>query len=400
MAFHLPSLIALGAWFTTPLGVALTGTVLILAFAAVFLAGVSTYMRVQNLLFLIATLGLIATAAVLALHDPQQARAAFDRYTGAFTGYHHTYRHIVQALGPQAVHPLPLDWHSTLVSMTWPFTVLGFSIASAYIGGEIKGANRAQILGMPGSLLYSAVWILLLTWAVLHAFGFAFMGNLGAVDPGKVHLGFTPTFAELAASLTGNLPLMLLIGAGFLLWTYTWLPIYLLTTTRNLLAWSLDGLLPAAVADVDERLHAPVWAIAISAVLGIVSLWVYAFDPAFATIAGFFGQVTGTFLITALAAVVFPWRQPDIFRASPVAWRLRRIPVISLLGVLGMAGMAAIAWAFLNDPLSGISFKAPTLLLVNAAVFVSGFLFFWVVKAWRARQGIDLGLAFSEIPPE
>ncbi|MCY0884547.1 MAG: APC family permease, partial [Firmicutes bacterium] len=212
--------------------------------------------------------------------------------------------------------------------------------------------------------------------------------------------GFTPTFAELAAGLTRNLPLMLLIGTGFLLWTYTWLPIYLLTTTRNLLAWSLDGLLPAAVAEVDERLHAPVWAIAISAVLGILSLWVYAYDPAFATIAGFFGQVMGTFLITALAAVVFPWRQPDIFRASPVAWRVGGVPVVSILGVLGMAGMGAIAWAFLHDPLSGISFQAPTLLLVNAAVFFSGFLFFWGMKAWRARQGIDLGLAFTEIPPE
>ncbi|MCY0885126.1 MAG: APC family permease, partial [Firmicutes bacterium] len=150
-------------------------------------------MRVQNLLFAVATLGLIAAAAVLALHDPQQARAAFDRYAGAFTGYHHTYHHILQALGTGAVHVEPLNWHSTLVSMTWPFTVLGFSIASAYIGGEIKGANRAQILGMPGSLLYSALWILLLTWAVLHAFGYRFMGNLGAVNPAQVHLGFTPT---------------------------------------------------------------------------------------------------------------------------------------------------------------------------------------------------------------
>ena len=86
--------------------------------------------------------------------------------------------------------------------MTWPFTVLGFSIASAYIGGEIKGATHSQMIGMPGSLLYSAAWLLVLTWATLHAFGFTFLGNLGAVTPTDVNLAFTPVFSELATALT------------------------------------------------------------------------------------------------------------------------------------------------------------------------------------------------------
>jgi amino acid transporter len=284
--------------------------------------------------------------------------------------------------------------------MTWPFTVLGFSIASAYIGGEIKGANRSQILGMPGSLFYSAIWLLILSYVTLHAFGFTFLGNLASVDPTKVKLAFTPTFSELAASLTDHIWLVLVIGISFALWTYAWLPIYILTATRNLLAWALDGLLPDKISEVDERTHSPLVAIVFSSVLGVIFLWIYAYDAAFATISGFFGQVCGTFLLTSLAAIAFPYTQKDMFEASPIAWRFAGVPVLSILGVLSTIGMLVIAWAFLNDSQSGISFAQPFMLLINVAVFASGFVFFYAVKLLRWRQGIDINLAFMEIPPE
>jgi hypothetical protein len=62
--------------------------------------------------------------------------------------------------------------------------------------------------------------------------------------------------------------------------------------------------------------------------------------------------------------------------------------------------MAVIEYAYLNDPNSGISFSAPTMLLVNVAVFLSGFVFYGIVKLVRSRQGVNVGLAFAEIPPE
>lgn len=355
-------------------------------------------MRVQNLLFLIATAGLVAMLiALFGFHG--DFAAAFNHYLAGVTGQPDTYHAVLQTLGKGAIAPAPFSMHSTLTSMTWPFTVLGFSIASAYIGGEIKGANRAQLLGMPGSLLYSAVWILLLVAGVAKVAGLPFMGDLGAIDPTKVHLAFTPTVAEIAALATHNPVLIVLIAVGFMLWTYTWLPIYLLTTTRCLLAWALDGLAPAKLADVDERTHSPIWAILVSATLGIVFLYVYAFSPGFATIAGFFGQVF-TFLLTSVAAIVFPLRQAEVFNASPIRWRLAGVPVVSLLGVLSIIGLVLIEWAFLNDPNSGISFKSPTMLLINLAVFASGFAYYGLARLFRARQGIDIGLAFAEIPPE
>ncbi|WP_181363035.1 APC family permease [Sulfoacidibacillus thermotolerans] len=398
VVMHNPGLIQLGNWFTTPLGVFITGVALIILYILLFSIGINVYMRMQMIFFMIASIGLLATLLVFLFFHGSFSQA-FNQYMQPLTHLNNTYQAVISSLGSNAVHSMPFSWHSTLISMTWPFTVLGFSIASAYIGGEIKGANRAQLIGMPGSLLYSAIWILLLTAGVLKVVGFSFMGDIGAMNPSSVHLGFTPTFAEIAAMLTHNVWLILLISISFMLWTYTWMPIYILTTTRNVLAWALDGLAPSKLASVSDRTHSPLWALWLSGVLGIGFLYLYAFDPSFATIAGFFGQVF-TFILTSLAAIVFPIRQREMFDASPVKWRIAGVPVISILGVLSVIGLVLIEWAFLNDPNSGISLSTPTMLLINIVVFLSGFIYYGAARFIRLRQGVDLSLVFKEIPPE
>ncbi|MBE3567214.1 MAG: APC family permease [Thermogemmatispora sp.] len=394
--FHAPALATIGNWFTTPTGVFLTGSLLILAYVVVFSIGINTYMTLQRWLFIIASAGLVVICLVF-LFRANSLVTAFNSYLAPFTGLSDTYHYLLRNAGSSSSPSL--NWLSTIAGMTWPFSVLGFSIASAYIGGEIKGANRAQMLGMPGSLIYSTVWILLLVWAALHAAALPFWRALDSADLAALHLSFIPTFAEIATMLTHNLFLILLMGVGFALWTFAWLPIYILTTTRNLMAWALDGLAPARLAEVSERTHAPIWSIGLSGLLGLALLAVYAYDPSFATIAGFFGQVF-TFLLTSIAAIVFPLRQREMFEASPVNWRLGRLPLLSVLGGISVVGLLLIEWAFLLDPNSGISFAQPTMLLINIAVFLSGFLYYAAVRWLRARQGIDLDLVFQEIPPE
>src|SRR5439155_20229956 len=83
-----------------------------------------------------------------------------------------------------------------------------------------------------------------------------------------------------------------------------------------------------------------------------------------------------------------------------VRWRVAGVPVLSIIGVLSILGMGVIEYAYLNDPNSGISLRAPTMILINVAVFLSGFVFYAVTRVIRARQGVDLSVAFAEIPPE
>jgi amino acid transporter len=392
-------LVNVGSFFASPIGTFLAGLVLIVVFTAIFITGLNTYMRVQNVLFVIAMLALVAIVVVALTADPGQYLARFNAYFAPVTGHRDTAKAILDSLGKNAPAASGFDLHDTVASMTWAFSVLGFGLASAYIGGEVKGANRAQIRGMAGSVLFSAACMLVLAAVVLRVIPYDFIGAVGAADPGKTGLGFTPVFTELISVLTGNWPLLLLIGVGFCLWTYTWLPIYIITTTRNMLAWAFDGLLPVRVSTVDERFHSPVVAILLSGGLGIVFLAIYAFDTSFATISGFFGQVW-TYMLAGLAAIVLPYRLRDLFESSPIRWRVGGVPVLSIMGALSLLGMGVIEYAYLNDPNSGISLKAPTMILINVAVLLSGFVFYAATRFVRARQGVDLGLVFAEIPPE
>jgi amino acid transporter len=257
--------------------------------------------------------------------------------------------------------------------------------------------------------------MLILLAAVLRVFPYDFLGAIGATNlpsdaSSKINFGFTPVFTELVSILTSNWLLLVLIGVGFCLWTYAWLPIYIITTTRNMLAWAFDGLLPSRISAVDGRFHSPVIAIVVSSVLGTIFLAIYSFSPSFQAIAGFWGQVW-TYILASVAAIVLPYKMKDVFDASPVRWRLAGIPVLSILGVLSVVGMLVIEYAFLIDPNSGISFgpspstnvagvSIPNMVLLNVAVFLSGFVFYGIVKLIRSRQGVNLSLAFAEIPPE
>jgi APA family basic amino acid/polyamine antiporter len=392
-------LVNVGSFFASPTGTFLAGFVLIAIFTAIFITGLNTYMRVQNVLFVVAMLALVAIVVVAVGANPADYTARFNAYFASVTGHGDTAGTILSSLGKNAPAAASFDLHDTVASMTWVFSVLGFGLASAYIGGEVKGANRSQLRGMVGSVLFSALWLLLLVAVVLRVIPYNFVGAVGAADVGRTGLGFTPVFTELVSVMTTNWFLLILIGVGFCLWSYAWLPIYIITTTRNMLAWAFDGLLPVRVSSVDERFHSPVVAIVISAGLGVVFLGVYSFNTSFATISGFFGQVW-TYLLAGIAAIVLPYKLPEVFEASPVRWRLAGVPVLSIVGVLSLVGMGVIEYAYLNDPNSGISFRAPTMLLVNVAVFLSGFVFYAVTRMVRARQGIDVGLAFAEIPPE
>jgi amino acid transporter len=394
-----PNLVNVGTFFASPVGTFLAGVVLIAVFTAIFITGLSTYMRVQNVLFVVAMLGLVAIVVVALGTSADQYVARFNAYFASVTGHPDTHKVILDTLGKNAPAATAFDLHDTVAAMTWAFSVLGFGLASAYIGGEVKGANRAQMRGMVGSVLFSAAWMLLLVAVVVHVIPYDLIGAISAADPGKTGVGFTPVFTELVSVLTSNWLLLLLIGVGFCLWTYAWLPIYIITATRNMLAWAFDGLLPVRVSAVDERFHSPIVAILISSGLGVVFLGVYAFDTSFQVISGFFGQVW-TYMLAGIAAIVLPYKLRDLFEASPVRWRVAGVPVLSILGVLSIVGMGVIEYAYLNDPNSGISLRAPTMILINVAVFLSGFVFYVITRAVRARQGVDLGLAFAEIPPE
>src|SRR5207302_9604955 len=134
----------------------------------------------------------------------------------------------------------------------------------------------------------------------------------------------------------------------FIFFSYTWLPGQILNASRNFLAYSLDGLVPAKLGAVHPRFHTPIYALLLVGAGSVGALCLFSHWRAFAALVGILGFILG-FAIVSVAAIAFPYRLPEVFESSPVRWRVGRIPVMSIVGVLSLVALGIMAWAFWTD---------------------------------------------------
>ncbi len=412
------TLLDIGNWFVTPEGTIITGLVLLAALVTIFSLGLNAYFRIQNMLFVIAVVGLGLVALVMLTTSGQGFVDSFNRFWDPATGLTDTHAAVIATAVADGFAQAPADFYWTLIPITWIYLELVFNQSSAYIGGEVKRASRIQLWSMPIAAVISVGVAIVLTSLISGTIGNTFLGVVGW-DPYVSNVLGQPypmPFSELAAYASGNLLVALIVGVGFVFWSYTWLPGQILNASRNLLAYGLDGVLPARFAAVSERYHTPVFSLVVVGVLSAAALYVYATNPDFTTLVGIVAFIV-SFMIVSVAAILFPYRRRATWEASPIAWRLGGVPAISIVGVLSLAALFVAMWAYLNDPLSGVNIldgltlkpltgedggltKDATRFLIAAATVVSGLVIFEISRIVRAGRGVRLETSYQEIPVE
>jgi amino acid transporter len=390
----------IGDVLITPWGQFVVGGLLILFFVWTFSRGLGAYLKIQTVAFVLGSIGLVIGALVLLGSDHASFVAGFNRYAEALNGNPDTVSAVMEAADNAGyVAPTSTNFGNTLRAVDWAFLTLGFAYASTYIGGEIKRPARSQIRGMVGAGIVLTIVMIIYFVLVDRVIGESFLGALGSIGPDEVGLPDTPTFVELIASISASPLVWLSMGFLFIFWTFTTMPVNILNATRNSLAWSLDGLLPRRFSDVSEKSHAPVFGLVVIGLLGIGWLWVFIFTDLTNVILLLFANVL-TYLTTCIALAILPYRRPELFEASPVNWRWGNIPVATIIGVLGALGMTAMLIIILIDPVSGFGFDAPGPLLFNIGVFLFGAVYYYAVLLIQRARGVDISLAFREIPVE
>jgi amino acid transporter len=405
-------LVDFGDRLSTPNGAFITGTLLILALVGIFAMGLNRYFRIQNILFVIAMIGALLTIAILAFKGHASFRSGFNASL-ADTAGGNAFGKVTSSATKGGFVTAPFSLYWTLIPMTWIYLELVFNQSSAYIGGEVKRPGKVQLWSMPFAAVVSVVIAMLTVWVVERSAGLAFMGALSWDNGASLGFSTAPTYTEVAAYASGSTIVALVLSIGFIFWSYTWLPGQITNASRNLLAYGIDGVGPSWLGRVNERTHTPINALAVMAFGSIAALFFYTRpDSPFKTLVGIFGFIL-SFLVTSVAAVVMPYKLKDVFESSPVNWRIGRTPVMSIVGVLSLAALGLMAWAYLKDPLSGLSAtpkhegggillnsRSFNMFLLNILIFVSGLVIYLVARSIRRRQGIDLDSTFREIPIE
>lgn len=407
------SLIRFGDKLSTPTGAFIAGTLLIAALVAIFSLGLNTYFKLQNVLFVIALIGAALTIWVLLGKDHASFQSGFNSSLTSVSGTSDPFGAVMDSAkgGGFATAKFSLYW--TLIPMTWIYLELVFNQSSAYIGGEVKRPGRVQLWSMPFAAVFAVAVAMITIWALQRSAGTTFLGAASYDNGASLGFSTAPTYTELASYASGNTLLALIMSIGFVFWSYTWLPGQIVNASRNLLAYGIDGVGPSWLGKVSERTHAPINALMVMGLGSIAALWFYTRpDSPFKTLVGIFGFIL-SFILTSIAAIVMPYKLKDVFENSPVNWRLGKTPVMSIVGALSLVSTVFMAWVYLKDPLSGLSWhplhegggiflesRSFNMFLLNIVIFISGLAIYFVARSIQRGRGVELDATFKEIPIE
>src|SRR5437762_1907757 len=237
-------------------------------------------------------------------------------------------------------------------------------------------------------------------------------GAYQAILNNAITNGFTPAlppwFSSLAIMLTDSPILLFLMIIGIMLNAIQVVFNVIVGWTRVAVAMSIDGVLPKFVSHVSPRTHTPVYAHVIFLILGgYVFATVYNLVPNYQiyTLA-VTAVATIMYIGTALGGAVFPWTRKEVYRTAPISkYKVGPIPVITICGVIAAAFSATMLYFFLTVPFlvnvdfSNLGYSGNLFLYVVVAIFFGWVAYYFVRRAYLRRIGIDLDLAYKEIPP-
>jgi len=376
-----------------------TSSLIIIAFGLILLRGLGVYMKVQRVLFALGLLGLVVVTVLLVKTNVPSFAHDYDHLSGA--GAFGTVQQVARENG----FPPPWTWLATL--SLFPMMAIPGQIGGAtnWFAGELQGTRnlRRVFLTMGGSIIILVAVIELQTYLIYHAVGQRFLLAInymfftGATAHGY---GFPsdPNYFAFAGITTDSLPLLVIIAIAWLCWSVLYLPGNLLGPVRFMFAWSFDRMAPQAFANVSTSRSTPVFATVFIIVLAEISLLMAQFFgmTKFFIAAGFLVNVglTGA----SFSAALFPYRRRELFEASGVNMRWLGIPVITIVGVIGSITMVVADIQFLSVK-EFFVWAAPTLWF-SLAVGISGIVYYVVARGLEKSRGVDVGLVYSEIPPE
>jgi amino acid transporter len=278
---------------------------------------------------------------------------------------------------------------------------------NSYGCGEVKRARdiKMQLISM---IVPSVAMTLILIAVYSMFYGFAGREFLIALVNFST-IGGSVIKAPLSWGGVGLMYVMMMIADNF------WLQLFIIigivcsalsivapawmVVSRELFAWSFDRVIPTKFSEVSERWHTPTWSIITGFILMnalfFITTFLIQYLGAFMTMQFDTAIIAETLL--CISAALLPLRK-SLWAQSPVKdWKLFGIPAISIAGVIGAVYLAWCFYVFTFTPGTGFGLISQWMLV---AFIGAPFILYWIIRAIRKRQDIDLDMVFRMIPPE
>jgi amino acid transporter len=182
-------------------------------------------------------------------------------------------------------------------------------------------------------------------------------------------------------------------------WQVVGLIMCALVASRLILAWSFDGVIPYAFSNVSNRFHTPIMASILVSIGAAIFMVLSVYGLAATFYSGMAG-ITTVYIIDMAAATLFPFTAKRLFEQAPgfVRKKIGPLPLVSLLGGLGFIVITVVMYLLLTMPAAGSLLVLFTAMIV--VLYAVGAIIYYVSRAYRRRKGMNLDLAYKEIPPE
>lgn len=401
-----PALVSWGVWCSSPWGIFWGTFIQNFIVFLIYMPGLWFGAKTGRYASVFSWMGMGLLAVLVFLFG----RAQFIQQYNSFMSYldpavPNYYNYVIE-VARAGGHPLvrPFSWYDTLGAMTLAWMVLAWPIWVYMVLGEVKGAESLKRMT---TLTLGSLWfcgIIMIVWAIglVQMIGQEFLAAAGyCYYTGAIAFPLLPFFQPLVAIVSPHPIIPVLIFAGCIaigVWQ-AW--VCYCGASRIWLAMSLDRSLPEWFGRLDKRFrhlfNAGLFMLITTQIYGYIFNLVpgiYVYTAACALIACIFQWCT------ALAATVFPFvpRMREIYRASPASrYKIGPVPLITLCGIAGMAMNALLLYYSLAVNELFLNYPPSLAVLVG---FLVACALIWPVSYWYwKRKGIDISLAFREVPP-
>ncbi|MGD0178153.1 MAG: amino acid permease [Candidatus Bathyarchaeia archaeon] len=262
----------------------------------------------------------------------------------------------------------------------YPWLNAGPAVASEIKG---KGALRYNVV------ISSVVTLVVVTAAfasMYYAGGFSFIN--GALANPELVYDYSFNFWTLAMGVSSNTAVTWFIGLGWILWNVAILAYGIIVLSRYLFAQSFDRFLPEKVAYISPKTSSPVVALVIELVGTVVLIGLASFF--YGTLVALYGAVVAAmiyFFFIGVAAVRYALKNE----------KGKAKAILGASGALMAVVFAYIVYQFLSSPaIWGGNTLAYTWVVLS---FVGGIAIYAVSKSYYSKRGIDISLAYKELPP-
>jgi glutamate:GABA antiporter len=360
--------------------------------------------RFFSALLILELLGLIVSVVLLAAMGHTSFVNTFNSFmTNNYGAPSGAYQYLA-SYGSTNFGAYGSSWTNTLefVPLIFAFYFM-FTTAPSYIAGEFRRSSRSIRLGMTISYLLAVIFSILLVFEFEQVVGMNFLnGSASQLYPG-LYTGNAAFYLPYGAGLTsfpmmaahGNNALIAIIFLGSISWYWLWIILGLYIFSRYALSFSLDRLFPKFMSATTRSTHSPIVGILVISALGLVlmPLMTYNYQALYTPF---------VFLLFFLPMITVSLTSLSLLR---LGW-MRHKPAYTLAGAVSFVITAVAAYLVTTLPLLGSAagftpsnqqtgYVTVILILVISAVW------YFAARAYhKSRSGLDIALAFKELPPD